>query len=576
MDDNNKNEMEQIQRGLEAFLEKEIDGAGDPGSGRREPWPPESPEVLEFPDARREPQDVQVIGGPWSRGRARREWESREDEGAYAEDGEDWDDWEDESRWSPEDGGYEEEEPYPEDWREEEGPRGRRSGYREEPYRRRRPGYEAGAAGGRRPEYGEEPPRRRHPEYGSEPADSRRPEYGEEPPRRRGAGYKEEPPGSRRREYEAEPPRRRKEYEEEERPQRRKKSQKKGNSKETEPEQREGDSRMTKKPKTPPRAQKKRRRKKHRLRKFLIAVVLIIALLGVGLYQLVGAVYGKMNYKELPAVAAEPMKEDGVVNILLIGNDSRENGEDGRSDAMILLSISSRTKTIYMTSLLRDIYVDIPGHDGNRLNAAYAFGGAELLMKTIEHNFGIPVNRYMLVNFEAFANLVDAVDGIELELTRDEIEYVNGYLVEYNMLTGREQGTDNMDLSVADNGPAVVHLNGPQALAYSRNRYLGTDFGRTERQRKVLTAVIGKLPGAVLTNAGGLIDSLMPNLTTNLTKNECFSLSLMAGKLLTYDIVSDNIPQPDTYRDVTIREMQVLEVDFETNTRYLREKIYGE
>ncbi|WP_300801558.1 LCP family protein [uncultured Acetatifactor sp.] len=576
MDDNNKNEMEQIQRGLEAFLEKEIDGAGDPGSGRREPWPPESPEVLEFPDARREPQDVQVIGGPWSRGRARREWESREDEGAYAEDGEDWDDWEDESRWSPEDGGYEEEEPYPEDWREEEGPRGRRSGYREEPYRRRRPGYEAGAAGGRRPEYGEEPPRRRHPEYGSEPADSRRPEYGEEPPRRRGAGYKEEPPGSRRREYEAEPPRRRKEYEEDARPQRRKKSQKKGNSKETEPEQREGDSRMTKKPKAPPRAQKKRRRKKHRLRKFLIAVVLIIALLGVGLYQLVGAVYGKMNYKELPAVAAEPMKEDGVVNILLIGNDSRENGEDGRSDAMILLSISSRTKTIYMTSLLRDIYVDIPGHDGNRLNAAYAFGGAELLMKTIEHNFGIPVNRYMLVNFEAFANLVDAVDGIELELTRDEIEYVNGYLVEYNMLTGREQGTDNMDLSVADNGPAVVHLNGPQALAYSRNRYLGTDFGRTERQRKVLTAVIGKLPGAVLTNAGGLIDSLMPNLTTNLTKNECFSLSLMAGKLLTYDIVSDNIPQPDTYRDVTIREMQVLEVDFETNTRYLREKIYGE
>ena len=322
-------------------------------------------------------------------------------------------------------------------------------------------------------------------------------------------------------------------------------------------------------------AQKKRRKRKSRLMKFLIAVVLIVALLGVGLYQLVGVVYSKMNYKELSAEAG-PMKEDGVVNILLIGNDSRENGEDGRSDAMILVSISSRTKTIYMTSLLRDIYVDIPGHDGNRLNAAYAFGGPELLMETIEQNFDIPVNRYMLVNFEAFASLVDAVGGIELELTRDEIDYVNGYLVEYNMLTGREQGTDNMDLSVADNGPAVVHLNGPQALAYSRNRYLGTDFGRTERQRKVLTAVIGKLPSAMLTNAGGLIDGLMPNLTTNLTRAECFSLSLTAGKLLTYDIVSDNIPQPDTYRDVTIREMQVLEVDFDANIRYLKEKIYGE
>ena len=200
---------------------------------------------------------------------------------------------------------------------------------------------------------------------------------------------------------------------------------------------------MTKKPKTPPRAQKKRRRKKHRLRKFLIAVVLIIALLGVGLYQLVGAVYGKMNYKELPAVAAEPMKEDGVVNILLIGNDSRENGEDGRSDAMILLSISSRTKTIYMTSLLRDIYVDIPGHDGNRLNAAYAFGGAELLMKTIEHNFGIPVNRYMLVNFEAFANLVDAVDGDLAGLT-DRIRAVADAAGSYTSFSGNGGAEDQV------------------------------------------------------------------------------------------------------------------------------------
>lgn len=122
----------------------------------------------------------------------------------------------------------------------------------------------------------------------------------------------------------------------------------------------------------------------------------------------------------------------------------------------------------------------------------------------------------------------------------------------------------------------MVHLNGPQALAYSRNRYIGTDFGRTERQRKILTAVIGKLPGALLTNAGELMDGLMPNLTTNLTRSECFQLSLMAGKLLTYDIVSDNIPQPDTFTNVSIRNMAVLQVDFEANIRYLKEKIYGE
>ena len=317
---------------------------------------------------------------------------------------------------------------------------------------------------------------------------------------------------------------------------------------------------------------KKKRKKRSGFRKFIIVVALIILLLGIGLYQLVGAVYVKMNYKEVASVAELPMQEQGVVNILLIGNDSRENGDDGRSDAMILLSVSSKTKTIYMTSLLRDMYVEIPGHDNNRLNAAYSFGGAELLMETIEKNFDISVNRYVLVNFEAFAGLVDAVGGIELELTSEEIEYVNGYLVEYNMLTGRPQGTDNMDTSLS----GLVHLNGPQALAYSRNRYLGTDFGRTERQRKVLAAVIKKLPSALLTNAGNLMDGLLPNLTTNLTRNECFRLSLMAGKLLTYEIASDNIPQPGTYKSVIIRKMDVLEVDFEANIEYLKKKLYGE
>lgn len=175
-----------------------------------------------------------------------------------------------------------------------------------------------------------------------------------------------------------------------------------------------------------PQAKKSGKKRGSALKKLLAAVVCVVLLVGGGLYFLVGNVYGNMNYKVIDSVAGEPLQEDGVVNILLIGNDSRQNGEDGRSDAMILLSISSRTKTIYMTSLLRDMYVDIPGHDGNRLNAAYSFGGAELLMETVEQNLDIPVNRYVLVNFEAFANLVDAVGGVELELTTGELEYVNG------------------------------------------------------------------------------------------------------------------------------------------------------
>ncbi|MCM1184911.1 MAG: LCP family protein [Lachnoclostridium sp.] len=316
-----------------------------------------------------------------------------------------------------------------------------------------------------------------------------------------------------------------------------------------------------------------KKQQKMRWKRFLITVVLLIALLGLVHYCLVASVYAKMNYKaiENKSITDAPLKEDGVINILLIGNDSRQNGEDGRSDAMILLSVSTKTQKIYMTSLLRDMYVEIPGHDGNRLNAAYAYGGAELLMQTIEQNLDISVNRYMLVNFEAFANLVDAVKGIELELSSEEVAYVNGYLEEYNILTKRPAGTDYMDTSLS----GMLHLNGPQALAYTRNRYLGTDFGRTERQRKVLSAVIKKLPKAAVTNSKELMDGLLPNLTTNLTQNECYLLSFYAPKLLTYELVQNSIPMDGTYKNANIRGMAVLEVDFDANKKFIRENVYG-
>lgn len=316
---------------------------------------------------------------------------------------------------------------------------------------------------------------------------------------------------------------------------------------------------------------KNKKKKKNRLLKVLIVIAALFVICFIGLYSLVGSVYNKMTYKEAESFTAESMKEDGVINVLLIGNDSRLAGDDGRSDAMILVSISDRTKTITMTSLLRDMYVEIPGHDGNRLNAAYSYGGPELLMQTIEENFDIPVHRYALVNFQAFANLVDAVGGVDLELTNDEVQYVNGYLMEYNQLEGKDLATDFLDPSLS----GMIPLNGPQALAYTRNRYIGTDFGRTERQRKVLSAVIGKLPGAVLTNSGELADGLFPNLTTNLKQGECFNLALNAWKFLGYDMVQQCVPIEGSYSNATIRDMSVLEVDFEANKNYLKSTLYG-
>ena len=307
------------------------------------------------------------------------------------------------------------------------------------------------------------------------------------------------------------------------------------------------------------------------LKKFLIFILILLALFFGGLYLAVGVVYDQMNYEQNESVSG-PLKENGVTSVLLIGSDSRTSGTEGRSDAMILITISDRTKTVHMTSLLRDMYVEIPGHDGNRLNAAYAYGGPELLMETINQNFGTGVYHYAVVNFEAFANLVDAVGGVELELTNEEVQWVNAYLNEYNELRGMPMETDYLDTSLSGN----IHLNGAQALAYCRNRYIGTDFARTQRQRNVLSAVMKKLPGALITNPGGLINGLFPNLTTNLTQGECMRLAMMAGKLLTYDIVQDSLPLDGTYSNATIREMSVLQVDFDQNRAYIRKEIYGE
>lgn len=316
---------------------------------------------------------------------------------------------------------------------------------------------------------------------------------------------------------------------------------------------------------------KKPKKKKSFFKRFLIVTALLgLAVTGVWYYT-VNHLYDKVQYEEIQELTEEPMKEEGVINVLLIGNDSRKNGADGRSDAMILLSISNETKTIHLTSLLRDMYVEIPGYQNNRLNAAYAYGGPGLLMETLEWNLGIEVNRYVSVNFQAFANLIDAVGGVELELTKEEVKYINGYLVEYNILEDRPEGTDYLDEGV--NG--LVQLNGPQALAYCRNRLIGSDFGRTERQRKVLMAAFERAPAALLSDPGGLADSILPNLTTNLTQKECRSLSLQAAKLLTYDIVQGSVPIEGSYKGITIRGMSVLDVDLQVNKEYLQAILYG-
>ncbi len=268
--------------------------------------------------------------------------------------------------------------------------------------------------------------------------------------------------------------------------------------------------------------------------------------------------------------AESPVKrEKEVLNLLLIGTDNRLEEARGLSDSMILLSINQKEERITVTSLLRDIYLHIPEENTyNRLNTAYAFGGARLLIKTIEENFKVKIDNYASVDFYSFTKVIDALGGIELEITEEELPYINGLIKELNRLQGKEKETDYLKAS------GVQLLNGRQALGYTRVRYVGTDFGRTARQRAVLEQIYKKAKKLGVKKTTELLDLLLPEVTTNFTEKEIISQILSFPDYMEYDYDSFSIPMSGTYENLKIRGMQVLGIDFEENIKELKKRIY--
>ena len=267
---------------------------------------------------------------------------------------------------------------------------------------------------------------------------------------------------------------------------------------------------------------------------------------------------------------ASLMSSDKVFNILLIGNDTRTGTGPSPSDTMILLSINKSTKTIILTSFLRDIYCAIPGEGNNRLNAAYAYGGADLLIQTIQNNFKIRIDRYASVDFMSFIDIIDQLGGVTITVTSAELPILNSYVKNINSLKGLP----------ADDGllPAAgtnLQLTGKQALSYARIRYVGTDFERTQRQRTILTQIFAKVKKLNLVEQNKLLNTLLPDITTNLTKGELISLALDGTHFSSFTVEQDTIPIDGSYKNLVIRSMDVLGLDFSANIKQLQQTIYG-
>lgn len=272
------------------------------------------------------------------------------------------------------------------------------------------------------------------------------------------------------------------------------------------------------------------------------------------------------NNMEANSIAIKSDKD--VLNILLIGSDTRTTGKSGRSDAMIVVSVNKNTKKIVATSLLRDIYLQIPGASNNRINAAFAYGGADLLMETIKNNFKIDIDRYVSIDFYAFMKVVDIVGGVNVKVTDKDVPIMNKYIQGQNNLTGVAMNKDLIE------GAGNLDLNGAQTLAYVRNRYIGMDFARTSKQREVLEKVFHKVKKCNIIELNKILNSVLPEVTTNLTEGEIFSFILNVPSYRKYDLEQWSVPAEGTYKFLRIRGMDVIGIDFDENINKLQSKIY--
>lgn len=275
---------------------------------------------------------------------------------------------------------------------------------------------------------------------------------------------------------------------------------------------------------------------------------------------------------EIEKSGGETLSDNNIINILLIGTDSRTNEVKSRSDTMMLVSVNKKTEEITLTSFARDIYTYIPALGySNRLNVPCAVGGPTMLLDTMKQVFGIEIDGYIMVNFFSFIDVVDALGGVDVELREAEIEYLNKNLNTQNELLGKSQLTDHLGYGTS----GMVHLNGNQALAYARIRQLDGDTMRTARQRSVITALINKAKGLSLQELNDLAKLVLPMVTTNLTQTECMSMLVNALEYFSYDIQTLSIPQASTSYLTMIDGMSVFYVDFYAEKLILKEEIFG-
>ena len=322
------------------------------------------------------------------------------------------------------------------------------------------------------------------------------------------------------------------------------------------------------------RMSKKKRRKKKRLRwiKFLFEI-LVLTVLALGLF---------LAYKYTQITKTTIQEDQLVVNtdipenewnrmknyttLALFGVDSRTGAlESGaNSDTIMVCSINNETKEVHLASVYRDTYLDTTDDEYRKCTEVYSIGGAQQSISMLNKNLDLNITDYVTVNFQALVELVDMFGGVDITLSEGEVVWLNGYLVEEKEVLGQE--CEDVP------GPGLQHLNGMQALAYSRIRYIGLDYERTERQRTVLEQVMKKAQDCDLIQLNEMIDTILPMVSTSLSITDMAKLITGIGKYTMDETVG--FPFDKKTMDINNSDC-VVAVDLAENVRQLHSYLYG-
>lgn len=329
----------------------------------------------------------------------------------------------------------------------------------------------------------------------------------------------------------------------------------------------------------------RRRRRRSTLSRvmFALEIIVLVVLMG-GLF--VYAKLGKLNHEtineeelDVNESVTENQVMKGYTTIALVGIDSRDDKlkSDWNSDTMIIASINNDTKKVKLVSVYRDTYLCL-GEDEDEnnsyglANSAYCTGGAKKMINMLNKNLDMNISDFVTVNFQAVAETVELLGGIDVEMKKEEVVHLNNYCVETSEVTG-------MDYTPLEEIEGVHHLNGVQAVAYARIRKTsGNDFRRAARQREVIYRIVEKAKNSSIATLNTVLDKIFPMIYTSLTEKEILSMGM---NMLSYDIEDQTgFPFDHLYGDTVKEAMDgvdcVLPITLESNVIKLHEFLYPE